>query len=120
MAISAETIAAAAETGLSITQVPISASYIKNGSTLNPVAHGLGGLGQIITMISERKPFFFFGVSGIILTVLGFLAGLRVIRIASVGGGVAMGTALVAVLLIILGVSSIFAGVILRVLTKKD
>ena len=119
MAISAETIAKAAEKGLKITERPISIRYTKDGSTLNPVVHGIEVLGRIIAMISERRPLFFFGVSGAILITLGFLAGIRVISIALGGGGVAMGTALVSILLIVIGVFSIFTGIILGVLTKR-
>ncbi|MFC1893545.1 glycosyltransferase family 2 protein [Chloroflexota bacterium] len=73
MAVSAETILLAAEKGFRITEVPISVTYTKDGSTLNPITHGLGNLAWIITMISERRPLFFFGISGIILIVLGIL-----------------------------------------------
>ncbi len=118
-AVEAEMIAAAAKKALKVTEVPISAIYTKDGSTLNPLAHGLGNLALIINMISERKPLFFFGMSGIIFMVAGFLVGLRVLNIASAGGGVATGTALISVLLLIIGVFSIFTGIILNVLTKR-
>ena len=118
-AIETEMIAAATDKGLKITEVPISAIYTKDGSTLNPVRHGLGVLVRILAMISERRPIFFFGMSGIILMVLGFLVGLRVVNIASAGGGVATGTALISVLFLIIGVFSIFTGIILSVLTKR-
>ncbi|MCK4331884.1 MAG: glycosyltransferase family 2 protein, partial [Dehalococcoidia bacterium] len=39
-AIETEMISAAAEKGLKITEVPISAIYTKDGSTLNPLSHG--------------------------------------------------------------------------------
>ncbi len=118
-AVEAEMIAAAAEKALKVTEVPISAIYTRDGSTLNPVAHGLRNLALLINMISERKPLFFFGMSGIILMVLGFLVGMRVLNIASAGGGVATGTALISVLFLTIGVFSIFTGIILNVLTKR-
>lgn len=119
MAISAETIAAAAERGLNVTQIPVSAIYTKDGSTLKPVAHGLGNLTQIITMISERRPLFFFGMSGIILIVFGFLAGVRVLNTLSATGEMATGTALVSALLLIIGIFSILTGIILNTLSKR-
>lgn len=118
MAISAETIAEAAEKGLKITERPISIRYTEDGSTLHPVVHGFGVLGRIIVMISERRPLFFFGLGGFILSVLGLFVGIRVLSIASASGQVAIGTALVSTLLLIIGVLSIFTGVILNVLTK--
>ena len=118
-AIEAEMIASAAEKGLTITQVPISAIYTEDSSTLNPVSHGLGVLTWIITMISEKRPLLFFGVGGGVLTVLGLLAGIRVFHTVSVGGGVATGTVLVSILLLTIGVFSIFTGLILNALTKR-
>lgn len=119
MAISAETIAAAAERGLNVTQIPVSAIYTKDGSTLKPVAHGLGNLTQIITMISERRPLFFFGMSGVILIVFGFLAGVRVLNTLSATGEMATGTALVSALLLIIGIFSILTGIMLNTLSKR-
>jgi len=119
MSVSAETIAKAAEEGLKITERPISIRYTRDGSTLHPVVHGFEVLGRIIAMISERRPLFFFGLGGAILTVLGFLAGIKVLNIASGGGGVATGTALISILLLIIGIFSVFTGIILHVLTKR-
>jgi len=118
MAVSAETIAKTIEKGLKITERPISIRYTKDGSTLHPVVHGFEVLGRIVVMISEKRPLFFFGVGGTILMVLGLLAGIRVLSIASAGGGVATGTALVSILLLIIGAFSVFTGIILNVLTK--
>ena len=119
MAVSAETIAKAAEQGLKITEMPITISYAEDGSTLNPFVHGLGVLGRIIVMISERRPLFFFGLGGAVLIILGFLAGLRVLGIAFRGEGLAIGSTLVTFLLIIIGVFSMFTGIILHVLLKR-
>ena len=52
-------------------------------------------------------------------SVLGFVAGIRVLNIASAGGGMATGTALVSILLLIIGAFSVFTGIILNVLTKR-
>ncbi len=118
MAVSAETIAMATEKGLKITESPISVVYTADGSTLNPLVHGFEVLGRIIAMISERRPLFFFGVAGVTMAVIGFLIGIRVLSIAWAGHGVATGSALVAVLFLVIGVFSIFTGLILNVLVK--
>ena len=119
MAVSAETIAVAAEKGLRITEVPISITYTKDGSTLNPIRHGFGVLGRIIVLISERRPLFFFGLGGVILAALGIIAGTRVLDILATIGVFPVGTALISVLLIITGIFSIFTGIILNVLTQR-
>lgn len=119
MSVSAETIAEAAKKGLKITERPISVKYTKDSSTLNPIAHGFEVLGHIIVMISERRPLFFFGLSGIIFIILGFLAGSGAPGIVFRGGGAVTGYTLVSLLLIIVGVFSVFTGIILNVLIKR-
>ncbi|MBI4267506.1 MAG: glycosyltransferase family 2 protein [Chloroflexi bacterium] len=119
MAISAETIANAAENGLKITERPISIRYTRDGSTLNPVVHGVGVLSRVIIMISDKKPLFFFGLGGMILILLGIFTGLR-----ASGGipGVAeftKGTAIVSTLLLFSGIFSIFTGITLNRLTRR-
>ncbi len=118
MAISAETISVATTKGLKVTEVPISAIYTKDGSTMNPIRHGLGVLHRIIVMISERRPLFFFGLGGLILSVIGLIAGIRVLLVVSGGGMIPVGTVLVSVLLLVVGIFSIFTGIILYVLVK--
>ena len=53
-AIETEMIVKAAEKGWKITEVPISTIYTRDGSTQNPVRHGMGVLARAINMISEQ------------------------------------------------------------------
>jgi glycosyltransferase involved in cell wall biosynthesis len=120
MAVSAETIAEAAEKGLNVTQIPVSAIYTKDGSTLKPVPHGLGNLAWIVSMISERRPLFFFGIAGVILIVLGIIAGVNVLTTLSSTGQLLAGTAIISALLLMVGIFSVFTGIILNRLSKRD
>lgn len=119
MAISAETISRATEKGLKITEKPISIRYTEDGSTLNPVVHGLGVLSRIIAMISERRPLFFFGVGGAISVLLGLIAGIMALNIDRGGGGVINGYTLVSALLLVIGIFSGFTGIILNTLARR-
>ncbi len=119
MAVSAETVAIAADKGLKITDVPISIEYTRDGSTLNPVRHGLSVLNALMSMISERRPLFFFGLIGSILTVVGLLAGVRVLYMFSDTGIIPIGTALISVLSISIGIFSMFTGLVLHVFIKS-
>ncbi|MFQ6121926.1 MAG: glycosyltransferase family 2 protein [Dehalococcoidales bacterium] len=119
MAVSAETIAEAKEKGLKITEVPISITYTKDSSTLNPLTHGMEVFTRVIAMISERRPLFFFGLGGSILVILGIIAGGRVLHVLSNTGGLLVGTALVSALFLIIGILSIFTGIILHVLARR-
>jgi glycosyltransferase involved in cell wall biosynthesis len=119
MAISAETVARAADKNLKITEVPISNIYLMDGSTLNPVKHGLGVLNRIIVMISQRRPLFFFGLAGGILLAIGLIIGVKVYTTATTGGGLALGSAVLTALLVIAGILTIFTGIILNALTRQ-
>jgi glycosyltransferase involved in cell wall biosynthesis len=114
MAISAETVAEAARRNLKIAEVPVSVTYDKDSSTLNPVTHGLGVLTKIVVMISERKPLFFFGLAGTLLVIIGLLAGIFALRLYSSSGIVSVGWTLLSIFFIIIGAISFFTGLTLR------
>ncbi len=119
-AVESEMISNAVDNGLKITEVPITVSYDGDGSTLNPVNHGLSVLLRILVMIFEHKPLTFFGLGGLALMVAGVIAGIRVLEIWSAAKQIAYGTALIAAILIITGAFSIFTGIILFVVTRHD
>lgn len=118
-AIETEMISASADAKLRIIEVPISAIYDGDGSTLNPVAHGLGNLSWVMILISERKPLVFFGVFGIILLIIGTVLGFSVIKTVSENGGVVpVGTTFMTVLFLTVGIFSFFTGIILNTLIR--
>ena len=119
MAVSSEIVSEAAAKGLKVTEVPISVIYTKDGSTMNPIRHGFGVLNRITVMISERRPLLFFGLFGGIFLVLGIAAGVIVTQSYFASRVLATGTALVSMLLVNVGLLSIFTGVILNVLVKR-
>jgi len=118
-AIESEMITSAADKNLKITEVPISSIYTIDGSTLNPIRHGVDVLSRIIAMISERRPLFFFGLAGGILVVIGLIIGFRVLHIATTTGNLAIGSAVLTALFIIAGILSIFTGIILNALSRR-
>jgi len=118
-AIESEMITRAADKNLKITEVPISNIYTMDGSTLNPIRHGVQVLSRIIVMISQRRPLFFFGLAGAILLVIGLITGIRVINIAATTGELALGSTILTTLFIIAGILTIFTGVILNALSRR-
>ncbi|MFC1921363.1 glycosyltransferase family 2 protein [Chloroflexota bacterium] len=117
-AVETEMLAEAAKNNLKIIEVPISNIYTRDGSTLNPIRHGLGVLNRILVMISERRPLFFFGFGGTVFTILGLIAGIKALYIVYTGGPAVNGWTLAALLLLIVGVLSAFTGIILNAFIK--
>ncbi len=118
-AVETEMLAEAAEKKLKFTEVPISNIYTPDGSTKHPLAHGFEVLSRIAAMISERRPLLFFGAGGALLVVFGLIFGVRVLNIMSHTGLLPIGTALVSTVLLIVGMFSIFSGIILHILVKR-
>ena len=118
-AVESEMIAVAEEKGLKITEVPISVKYTKDGSTLNPIRHGLGVLTQIMVMISERRPLLFFGVTGGICILVGLWFGIIVVQALYTARVMQTGSALLSMLLVTIGVLVISTGLILDVLRRR-
>jgi glycosyltransferase involved in cell wall biosynthesis len=106
---------------LKVAEIPITVRYDIGGtSSKNPVSHGVGVLGWLLRVISENRPLLFFGVAGAVFTIIGLIFGANVLYNANMGRGVAVGSALVSVLFIIIGVFSVFTGLILQAIRKKE
>lgn len=118
MAVSAETVVKAAEKGLKIKEVPISIIYTADGSTLNPIWHGLQVLSSLILMISATRLISLFWLGGIVSIALGLYAFFKFVNIYYQYKAIAIGTGFAALLLILIGIQSIFAGVLLKRLSK--
>jgi len=70
--VESDMIAHFASRGLVIEEVPISVRYdVPHKHKKNPVSHGLGVLGNIISLIGYRRPLLFFGIPGALLTLFG-------------------------------------------------
>ncbi|NLE09610.1 MAG: glycosyltransferase family 2 protein [Dehalococcoidales bacterium] len=118
MAISAEMISEASRLGLTIEEVPITITYEDAKPSKNPVIHGLSNLGRIFVFISEIRPLLFFSVIGGLFIAVALGAGIWVAQSYYTSYTLATGTALVAMLLTMIGIFSIFTGIILNVLIK--
>jgi len=119
MAVSSEIVSEASAKGLKISEVPISVIYTEDGSTINPISHGVGVFNRILVMISERRPLLIFGTIGCICIVFGIVTGVLVVRILYAQEVLQVGSALISMLLITVGTLSIFTGLILNVLVRR-
>ena len=103
--------------GWKVVEVPISVHYaipLKR----NPVWHGIGQLDAILRLIGEHRPLLFFGVPGLVVLLTGLMLGFQVVRIYEATLQLAIGYALITVLLVIVGVLALFVGVMLHAIRE--
>lgn len=68
-----------AENGLVIKEVPIDVRYnVPNTHKKNPLAHGIGVLSRLVSLISYRRPLLAFGIPGFALIIGGIVTELWV------------------------------------------
>ena len=75
MAVSTEILLKISNKGLSLAEVPITASYHGDTSEQNPVPHGVSVLMNTIKYVSIRHPIKFYGIPGIVLIIAGMISG---------------------------------------------
>ena len=99
--------------GLKVVEVPISTRY-QDEAKRSVVAHGLAVLNGILRLAGQHRPLLFFGVPGMAGLLFGLLWGARVVDIYRHTQQLAIGYALIAVLLCILGGVGLSTGIILH------
>jgi glycosyltransferase involved in cell wall biosynthesis len=113
--IESEMLSDATENSIKIKEVPIPMRYDGlNTSTETPGKHGFGVLNNILKIVIEKRPLLFFGVAGMILLIFGLLFSVYCINFYLSYNSVPFGPSLLAAVLILIGVLSIFAGMILN------
>jgi len=78
------------------------------------ITHGVSVLNGILRMVGQYRPLLFFGVPGMIVLLIGLLWGAYVVEIYSIAHTLAVGYALISVMLSIIGMFSLFTGIILH------
>ncbi len=94
-------------------EVPITILYHEKPKR-SVIAHGLLVLNGLLQLAGQYRPLLFFGLPGFLLLLLGGGWGLRVVEIYLETQILAVGYALISVLLTLLGTLSIFSGIILH------
>src|SRR5439155_3991808 len=122
LAIESQLLLEAQEKNLRITQVEIDSRYDLEGSSISPGRHGSSVLGRIITLVTEKRPLLFFGVSGAVLLLIASVLGVVVLETyySSSPHQLAVGYMFIVVFFGIIGIVTIFIGVTLNVLTRMS
>lgn len=119
MGIGSELIISAHEAGLKITEVPIQCKYEGiEGSTHNPVVHGMSVFYSILSLIKDKNPLLFLGVPGLIFLVAGLYLGWETVEVYNTTNFFPVGKSLLALLCILIATFSIFSAFILDSIQK--
>lgn len=104
--------------GYRVEEVPVSVRYDVEGSTMNPARHGAEVLRTIVALTTERRPLLAFGTfGGALLGISGILGAYTAILYRTTGV-FAVAYALLFVTFTIIGVSSIFTGLVLNAMGR--
>jgi glycosyltransferase involved in cell wall biosynthesis len=98
---------------LAVKEVPVHMTY-EEGPKRNPFSHGLQVLNGIIALVSQHRPLFFFGVPGLLILTVGIILGIVVIERYNTYQNLAVGYALVSILLDLIGIQTLFTGIVLH------
>ena len=101
------------ENELRVAEVPISVVY-EEPSKRNPVSHGLQVLNGVLRLVGQMRPLLFFGTSGLLILLVGSALGFWVVNSYQSSPELAVGYALISVLLCLVGIISLATGVILH------
>jgi hypothetical protein len=105
----------AKDLGLRVAEVPINVHYnipIKR----NPVRQGLKVIDLVLRLVAQHRPLLFFSLPGLVALLTGLGLGFHVIKVYEATTILAVGYALVTVLLCIGGMLSLFVGIMLHTL----
>ncbi|MDG6925600.1 MAG: glycosyltransferase family 2 protein [Nitrososphaerota archaeon] len=119
MATESQTLIDAVGAGLRIEEVPVSVRYRGIPQKRNPLAHLSHVIDYLITRTIVESPLLYLGLPGLVAVVLGIVAGLRVLSIFSATHQIAVGTALVGVILVLVGIVALATSLILKMLTAR-
>ena len=99
--------------GLAVEEVPITVNY-QVAVKRNPVFQGFSVLDAVLRLIAQHRPLMFFSVPGLVLVAAGLALGIYVARIYEATLTLAVGYAMITVLLSVVGVLATFVGIMLH------
>lgn len=114
MGVESEMVADASAAGFKITEVPITCRYDVEGSTFNPVKHGMNVLNSIVNQFQRKHPLMYFGVPGLIFVFIGLIIGFWTVYGYNAGNGFWVGKAMLAMTFVLVGSFGMFTGMMLN------
>ena len=116
--IESEMLTEASNAGLRIKEVEIGVRYDVANNKRNPISHGVGVLIKVINDMEFNRPLYYFTMPGLILILIGLVAGLIFFGDYLGGGSRSLAPTVIAGLICITGVFISFTGIILDTMTR--
>ncbi|HEY1011083.1 MAG TPA: glycosyltransferase family 2 protein [Herpetosiphonaceae bacterium] len=98
---------------LKVVEVPIKVIYAERAKR-NPFRHGMQVINGVMRLVGQTRPLLYFGLSGLVIFMLGALLGLHIVNIYAQTHTLAVGYGLITVMLCVVGMLLFFAGVMLH------
>lgn len=98
---------------LQVMEVPITIRYLDKPKR-NVLGHGLIVLNGLLRLVAQHRPLFFFGIPGILILLVGLGLGASVIHSYNLYENLAVGTALIVIMLLLAGIFFLFTGIVLH------
>ena len=118
LAIESEMLADAANAGLRIKEVEIGVRYDVDGSSENPVSHGVKVLVKILQDMELNRPLYYFTAPGLLMAAIGIGMGLNFLRDFYHGSTLQFGPTLLMIMLTLVGSFMAFTGIILHSISR--
>jgi hypothetical protein len=118
LSIESQLLLEAQERNLRIEEVRIDIRYDVDVSKISAGKHGSSVLGRLVVLVSEKRPLFFFGVSGAVLLLIAASFATLVLETLITRGVVAQGYSLLVVFFGTVGFVSMFIGLTLNALKR--
>jgi len=118
LAIESEMLADAANAGLRIKEVEIGVRYDVDGSSENPVSHGVKVLVKILQDMELNRPLYYFTAPGLLMAAIGIGMGLNFLRDFYHGSSLQFGPTLLMIMLTLVGSFMAFTGIILHSISR--
>ena len=116
--IESEMLMDASNAGLRIKEVEISVRYDVDGSTKNPVTHGVGVLMRVINDLEFQRPLYYFTLPGSIIIIVGVVLGLLFFGDYLGGGSRSLLPTILAIMMTLVGGFLAFTGIILDSMSR--
>ncbi len=98
---------------LKVVEVPITIRYVDKPKR-NLMSHGLVVLNGILRLVAQHRPLLFFALPGTFIVLAGLVLGALVVNNYWLYDNLAIGTALIVVILLLSGMFLLFTGIVLH------